>query len=81
MSDETTTAGANGDALENLLTENRQFPPSADFAANAVIKASEYDAANADRPAFWGRQARELLSWSKPFTKTLDWTNPPFATW
>ncbi|NVN00806.1 acetate--CoA ligase, partial [Arthrobacter sp. SDTb3-6] len=81
MSDETTTAGANGDALENLLTENRQFPPSADFAANAVIKAGEYDAANADRPAFWGRQARELLSWSKPFTKTLDWTNPPFATW
>ncbi|WP_113716160.1 acetate--CoA ligase [Arthrobacter dokdonensis] len=81
MSDDTTTAGPNGDALENLLTENRQFPPSADFAANAIVKAGEYDAANEDRPAFWGRQARELLTWSKPFTKTLDWTNPPFATW
>ncbi len=81
MSDDTTTAGPNGDALENLLTENRQFPPSADFAANANVKAGEYDAANADRPAFWGKQARELLTWSKPFTKTLDWTNPPFATW
>ncbi|WP_287929404.1 acetate--CoA ligase [Arthrobacter sp.] len=81
MSDDTTTAGPNGDALENLLTENRQFPPSADFAANAIVKAGEYDAANEDRPAFWGKQARELLTWSKPFTKTLDWTNPPFATW
>ncbi|POH75154.1 acetate--CoA ligase [Arthrobacter glacialis] len=70
-----------GDALENLLTESRQFPPSAEFAANSIVKADEYDAANADRPAFWGKQARELLSWSKPFTKTLDWSNPPFATW
>ena len=82
MSEDTTTAAqSNGDALENLLTENRQFPPSADFAANAVVKAGEYEAANADRPAFWGKQARELLSWTKDFTKTLDWSNPPFATW
>lgn len=70
-----------GDALENLLTESRAFPPSAEFAANSIVKADEYDAANVDRPAFWGKQARELLSWSKPFTKTLDWSNPPFATW
>ncbi|MCU6478928.1 acetyl-CoA synthetase [Arthrobacter silviterrae] len=82
MSEDTTTAAeSNGDALENLLTENRQFPPSADFAANAVVKAGEYEAANADRAAFWGKQARELLSWTKDFTKTLDWSNPPFATW
>ncbi|PYI66152.1 acetate--CoA ligase [Arthrobacter livingstonensis] len=82
MSEDTTKAAeTSGDALENLSTENRQFPPSAEFAANAVVKLGEYEAANADRPAFWGKQARELLSWSKPFTKTLDWTNPPFATW
>jgi acetyl-CoA synthetase len=82
MSEDTTTAAqSNGDALENLLTENRQFPPSADFAANAVVKAGEYEEANADRPAFWGKQARELLTWTKDFTKTLDWSNPPFATW
>lgn len=80
---EVTTAADNqsGDALENLLTENRQFAPSVEFAANAVIHSDEYDKANADRPAFWGEKARELLTWSKPFTKTLDWTNPPFATW
>lgn len=33
-----------------------------------------------DRLAFWAEQARHL-HWSKPFTKTLDWTNPPFAKW
>jgi acetyl-CoA synthetase len=81
MSEDTTTAVATGDALENLSTENRHFPPSAEFAANAVIKAGEYEAANADHAAYWGKQARELLPWSKPFTKTLDWPTPPFATW
>ncbi|MHA7306534.1 acetate--CoA ligase [Arthrobacter sp. TMN-49] len=82
MSEAIITAGnESGDALENLLTESRQFPPTAEFAATSIVKADEYDAANADRPAFWGKQARELLSWSKPFTKTLDWSNPPFATW
>ncbi len=82
MSEVTTAADdQSGDALENLLTENRQFAPSAEFAANAIVHGDEYDSANADRPAFWGKQARELLSWSKPFTKTLDWSNPPFATW
>lgn len=39
-----------------------------------------YDAAKADRLGFWAEQANQL-SWHKPFTKTLDWTNPPFAKW
>ncbi|MDJ0317840.1 MULTISPECIES: acetate--CoA ligase [Arthrobacter] len=80
---EVTTAADNqsGDALENLLTESRQFEPSPEFVANSVIHGDEYAKAAADRPEFWAQQARELLSWSKPFTKTLDWTNPPFATW
>jgi len=82
MSKDTTTAAQGaGDALENLSTESRKFAPSAEFAANAVVTASDYAEAAADRPAFWGKQASELLTWSKPFTKTLDWSNPPFATW
>src|SRR6185312_435223 len=81
MSEVTTAADQSGDALENLLTESRQFAPSVEFAANAVIHSDEYAKANADRPAFWGEKSRELLTWSKPFTKTLDWSNPPFATW
>ncbi|RKR20871.1 acetate--CoA ligase [Arthrobacter oryzae] len=70
-----------GDAFENLSQENRRFAPSAEFAANAVVTAGEYAEADADRPAFWAKQARELLSWSKDFTQTLDWSNPPFAKW
>ena len=31
--------------------------------------------------AFWARQARELLSWKTPFTKTLDESNAPFFKW
>ncbi|MCA4135366.1 acetate--CoA ligase [Arthrobacter sp. M4] len=70
-----------GDALENLLHEERSFPPSEEFAANAVVTAADYVEADGDRPAFWARQARELLSWSKDFDQALDWSNPPFAKW
>jgi len=33
-----------------------------------------------ERLSFWAEQANRL-DWQKPFTKTLDWTNPPFAKW
>lgn len=72
---------AHHEALENLLHENRKFAPSAQFAANAVVSADEYAKADADRPAFWANQARELLSWNKDFDQALDWSNPPFAKW
>ena len=70
-----------GDAFENLLHENRRFEPSPEFAADAVVTAADYTEADADRPAFWAKQARELLSWDKDFTQALDWSNPPFAKW
>ncbi len=73
--------GHQGDAFANLLHETRAFPPSPEFAANAVVTAAEYDDANADRPAFWAKKARELLTWSKDFTQALDWSDPPFAKW
>ncbi len=69
------------DAFENLLHENRSFPPSAEFAANAVVTADDYAEADKDRPAFWAKQARSLLSWDKDFDQALDWSNPPFAKW
>ncbi|MCU1548787.1 MAG: acs, partial [Arthrobacter sp.] len=70
-----------GDAFENLSHETRKFPPSEEFAANAVVTAADYAEADGDRPAFWAKQARELLSWDKDFTQTLDWSQPPFAKW
>jgi acetyl-CoA synthetase len=73
--------GGNGDAFENLSQEDRKFAPSQEFAANAVVTAADYAEADADRPAFWAKKARGLLTWSKDFTETLDWSNPPFAKW
>ncbi|GGJ13750.1 acetate--CoA ligase [Paenarthrobacter histidinolovorans] len=76
-----TTGSTHVEALENLLHENRKFAPSDEFAANAIASADAYQEAEADRPAFWAKQARELLTWDKDFTETLDWSNPPFAKW
>ena len=70
-----------GAALETLMHEDRRFPPSAEFVSHAIATADLYAQANADRPAFWARQARELLSWSKDFTRTLDWSGAPVAKW
>jgi len=68
------------EAIENLLHEDRKFAPSAAFSAQAVAQPELYARAKADRLAFWAEQANHL-HWHKPFTKTLDWSNPPFAKW
>ena len=66
--------------IENLLAENRTFPPDPAFAAQANATAALYAEAEADYVAFWERQARERLSWSTAFTETLQW-NLPDAKW
>ncbi|MEU8631563.1 acetate--CoA ligase [Amycolatopsis sp. NPDC048633] len=67
-------------ALDNLLTESRTFPPSDEFAGQANAKADLYAEADADREAFWAKQA-ERLTWDTKWTTVLDWTNAPFAKW
>ena len=67
--------------IDHLLNETRRFAPSAKFAANAVATSELFEQASADRLEFWADQARTLLHWDKPFTQTLDWSNPPFAKW
>ncbi|WP_127792808.1 acetate--CoA ligase [Agromyces sp. LHK192] len=67
--------------IDHALEEIRRFRPSPEFAAQAVGDAGLYAAASEDRLAFWAEQSRSLLTWAKPFTETLDWSNPPFARW
>ncbi|MDL9981024.1 acetate--CoA ligase [Microbacterium candidum] len=67
--------------IDHLLDEDRRFAPDPAFTAQAVATAELYERAKADRLGFWGDEARELLTWSKPFTEVLDWSNPPFAKW
>lgn len=67
--------------IDHALEEIRRFRPSPEFAAQSVADERLYDDARADRLGFWADQARQLLHWEKPFTRTLDWSNPPFAKW
>jgi acetyl-CoA synthetase len=68
-----------GDSIENLGSESRTFPPSAEFAAQANAKADIYVRAESDRLAFWETQAREL-TWEKPWDSVLEW-KAPYAKW
>ena len=67
------------DSLSNLLSENRTFAPSAEFAAQANAKADLYEIAERDRLAFWEEQASNL-HWHEKWNQVLDW-QPPFAKW
>jgi acetyl-CoA synthetase len=65
---------------DDLLREDRTFPPSANFQASANVRdESLYAEAERDPEAYWARFAREL-EWSKPWDKVLDW-QPPHAKW
>ncbi len=68
------------EALENLLHEDRRFPPPPDLAANANVTAETYEQAAADFEGFWAEQAKRI-SWQTEPTQVLDWSNPPFAKW
>jgi hypothetical protein len=51
---------ATGQTLDNLLAEDRTFPPAPEFAANANLSAEAYDRAAADPQGWWAEQARRL---------------------
>ncbi|RZT93652.1 acetate--CoA ligase [Rivibacter subsaxonicus] len=66
--------------------ELKVYAPPAALAAGAHVSgmaaylklAAE---AEADYEGYWGRLAREFVSWKKPFTKVLDESNAPFFKW
>ena len=67
--------------IEDYYVEDRTFPPSAEFQAAALTAdQSLFDEAAEDRLAFWARQARELVTWSRDFETVLDW-QLPYAKW
>ncbi len=73
-------------AIDSVMTETRVFGPFERVAKDAHVSGMDayralYDEAADDLEGFWGRQARENLIWSKPFTKVLNESNAPFYTW
>jgi acetyl-CoA synthetase len=68
-------------AIDALSYEMRKFPPSTQFvAAAATNDQSLYEEAQRDHEGFWARQARELISWDKPWTTVCEW-DLPYAEW
>ncbi|MEX2652417.1 MAG: acetate--CoA ligase [Acidimicrobiia bacterium] len=69
------------EALENLLSEDREFPPSPEFTAQANAQPGIHEKAAADYLAFWQEQALSRISWVTEPTVVLDDSNPPFYKW
>jgi len=67
------------ESFENLSYEDRTFPPSDLFVKNANAKSDIYQEADADRLAFWEKQA-DRLHWDKKWSQVVDW-QLPFAKW
>ncbi|WP_037023718.1 acetate--CoA ligase, partial [Cupriavidus sp. GA3-3] len=73
-------------SIQSVVHEGRMFPPSRHASAKAAIPGMDVyqalcDEAERDYEGFWARHARELLHWTKPFTKVLDQSNAPFYKW
>ncbi|MDO8731356.1 MAG: acetate--CoA ligase [Actinomycetota bacterium] len=68
------------ETIANLASEDRRFPPSPEFAAQANAKPGIFESADADRLGFWDEQAQHI-SWEQPYSAVLDWSKAPFAHW
>ena len=70
-----------GNAIENLLKEDRTFAPSAAFTAQANAQPGIHEQAAADPVAYWVQQAFDRITWFAEPTVMLDDSNPPFYKW
>ena len=71
--------------IDNVLQEDRLFPPPVSFSKGANIGSMEdyqrlYDAAKNDPDKFWGDVAKEEMHWFKPFDTVLQ-QNGKDAKW
>jgi acetyl-CoA synthetase len=66
--------------LENLMSEERVFPPSEAFVAAANAGPEIYEESE-DWEAWWMKQALERISWYQEPTVGLNDENAPFFKW
>ena len=67
----------NSSQIDNVMQENRLFPPSQEFASKAGISSLEqyqeiYDRAKDDPEGFWDEIGKSELHWFEPYTKVLE---------
>jgi acetyl-CoA synthetase len=68
------------EAIEDLLQEDRTFPPDEDFQQHALVSdGSLHEAADEDRLRFWAEQAH-ALDWFEQWDTVLRW-DLPYAEW
>ena len=67
--------------IDHVLTEDRSFPPPAEFTKGAVVSSiDQYDElcrqAVENRDQFWRKEALEHLHWFEPFGEVCKWEVP-----
>ena len=68
-------------ALENLLQENRSFPPDPEFVKSANAQPGIHARAEENWKQYWLDQATSRLSWFKQPRQAVDESNAPFYKW
>jgi acetyl-CoA synthetase len=63
-------------AIETMFLEERRYPPSPEFAAQANAQPELYEL---DMEELWTREA-ERITWFEPWTTLLEW-EPPYSKW
>jgi acetyl-CoA synthetase len=71
------TIQARPQAIDALFLESRRYPPTAEFARQANAQATIY---TKSREEFWDEEAKERITWFKPFETVLEW-KLPYAKW
>jgi acetyl-CoA synthetase len=64
-------------AIETMFLEERRYPPSQEFAAQANAQPDIYER---DFEEFWDTEGHERVTWFEPFTSLLEW-EAPYAKW
>jgi acetyl-CoA synthetase len=71
------SSDARSPAIETMFLEERRYPPSPEFAAQANAQADIYDRSFEE---FWAEEGRERVTWFEPFAELYEW-EPPYAKW
>jgi acetyl-CoA synthetase len=63
--------------IDNVMHEDRLFPPPQEFSAQARIGSMDdyqaiYDRAKSDPEGFWDEEAKQNLHWFEPYTSVME---------